>query len=101
MLRAAELPPKGTGGNTEYADTRSAFADLSAELKQELLEKDYIVQHSLWYSRKKASPDFFKDLDPEAHPMSRHHLVQRHEPSGRMNLYMASHVSPNDHCQSE
>lgn len=88
------MPPKGTGGHTEYADTRQAFEDLPPGLKQELLEKDYIVQHSLWHSRKKAAPDFFKDLDPKAYPMSRHRLVQCHEPSGRMNLYIASHVSP-------
>lgn len=93
ILQAHELPPKGTGGNTEYADTRQAFADLSTELRQELIEKDYIVHHSLFYSRKKGSPEFFKDLDPEAYPMNRHRLIQRHEPSGRMNMYIASHVS--------
>lgn len=92
-MQAHELPPKGTGGDTEYADARQAFADLPPDLKKELLEKDYIVRHSLWHSRKKASPEFFKDLDPEAYPMGRHRLIQRHEPSGRMNLYIASHVS--------
>ncbi|KKA17669.1 hypothetical protein T310_8389, partial [Rasamsonia emersonii CBS 393.64] len=92
LLRAAELPPKGTGGNTEYADTRTAFDELPPALKQELLDKDYIAAHSLWHSRKTAAPEFFKDVDPTAFPMSRHKLVQRHEPSGRMNLYIAAHV---------
>ncbi|KAK4988737.1 hypothetical protein LTR50_003701 [Elasticomyces elasticus] len=92
LLRAHELPPRGTGGNTEYADTRQAFEDLSPALKRELLENDYIACHSLMHSRKKASPDILRHIDPTEHPMSRHRLVQRHEPSGRLNLYIASHV---------
>lgn len=92
LLRAHELPPKGTGGNTEYADTRAAFDDLPEELKNELLEKDYIVDHSLYHSRKLASPDSLKDVNPEDYFMSRHKLIQRHEPSGRMNLYIAAHA---------
>ncbi|KAL1296531.1 hypothetical protein AAFC00_000039 [Neodothiora populina] len=92
LLRAAELPPKGTGGNTEFANARSAFEDLPEELKSELLEHDYIAAHSLYHSRKTAAPEFLADVEPTDHPMSRHRLVQRHEPSGRMNLYIASHV---------
>lgn len=92
LLRAAALPPAGTGGNTEYADTRAAFADLPSDLKQEVLENDYVAAHSLYHSRKTAAPDFLAHIDPTARPMSRHRLVQRHEPSGRMNLYIASHV---------
>ncbi|KAJ9323545.1 hypothetical protein DTO027B5_4486 [Paecilomyces variotii] len=43
LLRAHELPPKGTGGNTEYVDTRTAFDELPSDLKTELLSNDYIV----------------------------------------------------------
>ncbi|TKA41318.1 hypothetical protein B0A54_06220 [Friedmanniomyces endolithicus] len=43
LLKAHELPPKGTGGATEYADTRTAFDELPEELKKELLEQDYHV----------------------------------------------------------
>lgn len=92
LLRAYELPPQGTGGNTEYADTRQAFDDLPEDLKNELVENDYIACHSLYHSRKTASPEFLKCIEPLDHPMSRHRLIQRHEPSGRMNLYIASHV---------
>jgi alpha-ketoglutarate-dependent 2,4-dichlorophenoxyacetate dioxygenase len=92
LLRAHELPPRGTGGNTEYADTRTAFDELPAALKQELVEKDYIAAHSLWHSRKTAAPEFFADIQPEDYFMSRHKLIQRHEPSGRTNLYIAAHV---------
>lgn len=102
LLRAHQLPPKGTGGNTEYADARTAFDELPKDLKQELLDKDYVVCHSLYHSRKLASPQALTDINPEDHFMSRHKLIQKHEPSGRTNLYIASHahhvegVSPED-----
>ncbi|EOD52961.1 putative -dichlorophenoxyacetate alpha-ketoglutarate dioxygenase protein [Neofusicoccum parvum UCRNP2] len=92
LLRAAALPPPATGGATEFADTRQAFADLPEERRAELVGCDYVACHSLMHSRKTASPEFLKDVDPEAYPMSRHRLVQKHEPSGRWNLYVASHV---------
>jgi alpha-ketoglutarate-dependent 2,4-dichlorophenoxyacetate dioxygenase len=92
LLRAHELPPKGTGGNTLYADTRTAWDELDPALKAELVDKSYIASHSLWHSRKVAAPDFFSHIVPENYPFSRHRLIQRHEPSGRMNLYIASHV---------
>lgn len=92
LLRAHELPPKGTGGNTLYADTRTAWDELDAALKAQLLENNYVAAHSLWHSRKRAAPDFFSHIVPEDHPFSRHRLVQRHEPSGRTNLYIAAHI---------
>lgn len=92
LLRAHKLPPKGTGGNTEYADARTAFDDIPEDLKKELLERDYVACHSLYHSRKKAAPESLPDINPEDYFMSRHKLVQRHEPSGRMNLYIASHA---------
>ena len=92
ILRAHELPPIGTGGATEYADTRIAFEDLPSDLKHELIEKDFVACHSLYHSRKTAAPEALPGINPEDHFMSRHRLIQRHEASGRMNLYIASHV---------
>ena len=91
ILKAHELPPPDTGGNTEFADTRTAFADLPDDLKQQLLANDYIGAHSLHHSRKTAAPDFFSDVDPTQYKMHRHRLVQNHEPSDRTNLYIAAH----------
>ncbi|KAF2790808.1 Clavaminate synthase-like protein [Melanomma pulvis-pyrius CBS 109.77] len=92
VLRAHHLPPKGTGGATAFADTRAAYDDLDHETKEMI--KDLVIHHSLWHSRKLAAPDceFLKGIDPEEHFMGRHRLVQRHEPSGRMNLYIAHHA---------
>jgi alpha-ketoglutarate-dependent 2,4-dichlorophenoxyacetate dioxygenase len=91
ILKATELPPPETGGPTDFADTRTAFDELPRDLKQRLLDNDYIGAHSLHHSRKVAAPEFFKDTDPTQHKMQLHRLVQKHEPSGRMNLYIAAH----------
>jgi alpha-ketoglutarate-dependent 2,4-dichlorophenoxyacetate dioxygenase len=94
LLRAHILPPKETGGSTDFADTRAAWDALPEEMKKHLLEKDYVVGHSLWHSRKKASPDspYLQGIDPRKYFISRHRLVQTHERSGRKNLYIAAHA---------
>lgn len=91
LLRAFTLPPPGTGGETEFADSRAAWDDLDQDLKQDILAKDYVGAHTLLHSRKLGSPAFFADLDPTSQPMTRHKLLQTHEPSGRKNLYIAAH----------
>ncbi|KAJ5440163.1 alpha-ketoglutarate-dependent 2-4-dichlorophenoxyacetate dioxygenase [Penicillium daleae] len=92
LLRAHELPPAGMGGETEFADVRTAFDELPTSFKDELREKDYIAAHSLWHSRKMAAPTTFTDINPDEYPMGRHRLVQRHEGSGRETLYIAAHI---------
>lgn len=93
LLRAAgALPPAGTGGATEFADTRGAWDDLSGEVKEMLTDKGLVAAHSLMHSRKLASPEALADVDPESYPMGRHRLAQVHEASGRGNLYVAAHV---------
>jgi len=80
------------GGHTAFVDTRTAFDDLPNKMKQRLLENDHIANHSMWHSRKLAAPEFFAHINPSDHGFGRHQLVQMHEPSGRMNLYIAAHV---------
>lgn len=86
------MPPPNTGGNTEFADSRTAFETLPSELREKLEKKDYVGVHSLHSSRKRGSPEYFADLKPEDYPMHRHRIAQRHEASGRMNLYVGSHM---------
>jgi alpha-ketoglutarate-dependent 2,4-dichlorophenoxyacetate dioxygenase len=92
LLRAHQLPPKGTGGGTAFADTRTAYDDLSDETKEMI--KDYVVCHSIWHSRKLGAPtyDILKGINIEDHFMGRHRLIQLHEPSDRMNMYIAWHA---------
>ncbi|WVQ85208.1 hypothetical protein IAT38_007373 [Cryptococcus sp. DSM 104549] len=94
LLLSHELPPRGSGGNTEFADTRTAYDDLPAERKEEI--KDWVLWHSQHHSRRVASPgepllDQEKFL-PTSHPFGKHTLVQQHEPSGRTNMYLANHA---------
>ena len=101
ILRAHQLPPKGTGGATAFADTRTAYAELGEDTKAKI--KDYVVNHSLWHSRRLAAPDceFLRGMRPEDHFMARHALVQIHEPSGRPNLYIAHHAHHIDGLSQE
>jgi alpha-ketoglutarate-dependent 2,4-dichlorophenoxyacetate dioxygenase len=55
ILRAVELPPAGTGGHTEYLDSRKAYEDLPQEMKDKL--KDLVTCNSLYHNRKVANPD--------------------------------------------
>ena len=95
LLRAVALPPPGTGGDTEFADSRTALAELPADLRAALAAAGgdgAVGAHSMAHSRRLASPEYFADLDATAAPMARHRLVQRHEPSGRPNLYVGAHL---------
>lgn len=94
LLLAHELPPPGTGGDTEFADTRTAYDDLPDAKKDKI--KDYVVMNSQLQCRRnanKGNPLFdTPEFDPMNHRFSRHKLVQSHEPSGRTNLYIAAHA---------
>lgn len=92
LLRAVVLPPPETGGNTDFADSRTAWDDLDEGVKKELLGGEYVGSHSMAHSRKLGSPEFFKDVDAEKAPHSRHKIAQLHEPSGRMTLYVGAHM---------
>ena len=93
LLKASILPPAGMGGNTEFADTRTAFETLPEELKERLVNEELVGVHSLHHSRKRGSPEYFKDLRPEDYHMHRHRIAQVHEPSGRWNLYVGAHMA--------
>lgn len=54
LLLSHQLPPKGTGGDTEFADTRTAYDDLDGETKERV--KDYVLWHSQHHSRRRANP---------------------------------------------
>jgi len=92
ILRAIELPPKYTGGHTEYADARQAYEDLPEATKAKI--KDLVAVHSFYHNRKTANPDspLFKDINVMEMPLARHKLVTIHEPSGRPMLYITSYA---------
>lgn len=92
LLRAVELPPKGSGGHTEFADSRTAYNDLSQEMKEKI--EEYVTCNSIIHNRQTANPGspLFKDLNVLDHITARHRLVQTHEGSGRKNLYITSYA---------
>ena len=87
LLLAHSVPPKG--GETSFADTRSAYDDLPPDLKDRLEGK--IGVNSLWWSRKMAGADI-SDEEIEARPTARHPLVHVHKGSGRKALFIAAHT---------
>ena len=87
ILLAHEVPPEG--GETWFADTRSAYEDLPQETKDRLEGK--IGVNSLWWSRKKAGAEI-ADEEIYDRPLARHPLVHVHKGSGRKALFIAAHT---------
>ena len=52
LLRAEQLPPPGYGGETEFLDCRTAYADLPEATKERL--ENLVCHNSLFENRKKS-----------------------------------------------
>jgi alpha-ketoglutarate-dependent 2,4-dichlorophenoxyacetate dioxygenase len=89
MLHAKAVPP--AGGNTEFADTRSAYDALPDAMKQRL--DGLVAEHSLWHSRSKLGGYVPTDEERRNYPWAHHKLVRLHPGSGRKTLYIAAHAS--------
>ena len=76
------LPSRSDAKLVQFSDSRTAYADLSQDMKDQLNE--VVAAHSLFHSRKTVMPEYFKDMDPSTKELSFHKLVQQHESSGRM-----------------
>lgn len=87
LLLAHQVPSEG--GETWFADTRSAYDDLSEEMKTFL--EDKIGINSLWWSRKMAGADI-PDEEIETRFLAKHPLVHVHKGSGRKALFIAAHT---------
>jgi alpha-ketoglutarate-dependent 2,4-dichlorophenoxyacetate dioxygenase len=71
---------------------RAAYRDLDPEFKKLLHEKKFVARHSILHSKKLAAPEYFKDVEPTDHCMSRHWLLQVHERTGIPTIYLAKHI---------
>lgn len=75
LLRAVQLPPKGTGGETQYLDSRTAYEELPEDLREELEAalgtklENAITHNSLMHNRKLGSPEYFKSIEPLDQPV--------------------------------
>ncbi len=87
LLLAHQVPSEG--GETWFADTRSAYDDLPQDMKDFL--EDKVGINSLWWSRKQAGADIPEE-EIDERPKARHPLVHVHRGSGRKALFIAAHT---------
>ncbi|MFI5491522.1 TauD/TfdA dioxygenase family protein [Actinoplanes sp. NPDC051859] len=88
LLSAREIPP--IGGETQYADMRSAYEALPADRKQQI--DGLVAEHSIAHSRRKTGFDGFNsDISTTLPPVPQR--IVDHYPGGRSSLYLASHAS--------
>ncbi len=87
LLLAHEVP--GKGGQTSFADARSAYDDLPDEMKAFIENK--VGLNSLWWSRKQAGADIPEE-EIDRRFKARHPIVHTHKGSGRKSLFIAAHT---------
>jgi alpha-ketoglutarate-dependent 2,4-dichlorophenoxyacetate dioxygenase len=88
MLSGRIVPAEGA--DTEFADMRAAYDALAPAMKAKL--EGLVAEHSIWVSRAKFG--YMPSAEElTARPGARHPMVRRHVGSGRMTLYIASHIS--------
>ncbi|RFU25347.1 hypothetical protein B7463_g10993, partial [Scytalidium lignicola] len=89
ILRGHKIPPRGMGGETSYLDARTAYEDLSTEMKEKI--EPLVANNSLVYNRKLGDPEFYEDIDPADFGFSRHKIAVPHPQSGRKTLYLTTY----------
>jgi alpha-ketoglutarate-dependent 2,4-dichlorophenoxyacetate dioxygenase len=87
ILLAHTVPEKG--GETWFADTRSAYEDLPQDMKDFL--EDKVGINSLWWSRKMAGAEIDEE-EIDQRFKAKHPLVHTHKGSGRKALFIAAHT---------
>ena len=88
MLHARSIPPEG--GETEFADMRAAWDALPAKMKDKL--RPLVAEHSLLYSRAMLGFSGFNEEERRQFAPVRQRLVRRHAGSGRLSLFLSSHI---------
>lgn len=89
MLYAHAVPP--SGGETEFADTRTGWETLPADLQAQV--RDLKAVHLYGTARTKLGFPAFSEEEAQALPPVLHPVVRRHAGSGRDALYVGSHVT--------
>jgi len=88
LLHARSIPP--SGGETEFADMRAAWAALPEATQAEL--RDLICDHSLIFSRALLGFAEFTEAERRQFAPMPQRLVRRHAGSGRLSLFLSSHI---------
>jgi alpha-ketoglutarate-dependent 2,4-dichlorophenoxyacetate dioxygenase len=87
LLLAHAVPLKG--GETWFADARSAYEDLPQSMKDRIEGLEGL--NSVWWSRRKAGADIPEEMILGT-PLGRHKIVHTHAGSGRKSLFIAAHT---------
>ena len=88
LLHARSIPP--SGGETEFADTRSAWEALPAEIQAGL--RDLVCDHSLIFSRAQLGFAEWTEAERRQFEPVPQRLVRRHAETGRIALFLSSHI---------
>lgn len=79
------------GGETQFADMRSAYDALPDELKARI--DGLVVEHSLLHSRRMVGFAEATEMEKATLGSVHQRLVRRHPRTGRKSLYLSSHAS--------
>jgi alpha-ketoglutarate-dependent 2,4-dichlorophenoxyacetate dioxygenase len=88
LLHARRIPSKG--GNTEFADMRTAYDALDDETKAEV--ENLVCEHSQIYSRQQLGFTDFTDEERARFAPVLQRLVRTHPSTRRKSLYLSSHA---------
>jgi alpha-ketoglutarate-dependent 2,4-dichlorophenoxyacetate dioxygenase len=88
LLHGRVIPPEG--GETEFADMRAAWDALPPRMQAKV--RDLVCEHSLLFSRGLLGFTEFTEEERRAFAPVRQRLVRRHPGSGRLSLYLSSHI---------
>ena len=88
ILHARSVPSRG--GNTEFADMRTAYDALDDETRSVI--EDLICEHSQLYSRQQVGFTDFTDEERRRFTPVRQRLVRTHPSTKRKSLYLSSHA---------
>ena len=88
ILHARSIPSRG--GDTEFADMRSAYEALDPETRAEI--ENLVCEHSQMYSRAQLGFTDFSDEERMRFQPVRQSLVRVHPSTGRKSLYLSSHA---------
>ena len=88
LLHARAIPSKG--GNTEFADMRTAYDDLDNEMKKHI--DDMIAEHTQIHSRRSVGFEEFDEDERIRMAPVKQRLVRIHPSTGRKSLYLSSHA---------
>jgi len=90
LLSGREVPPPGSGGETEFADLAAAW-DALPEARRRSLE-GLVAEHSIVHSRRLTGYGQFTQAELEMLKPVQQAVVRTHPATGRKNLYLASHA---------